>query len=265
MKSQHFLRLLTELTSYKWSSRLIGSFTKTKTSRLLIPWYSKTYAICNEEAEKPVSAYRSLNDFFTRRLKSGLRPVDPYTASLVSPVDATVTEIGRIHDNLSIRVKGQEYKVGELLGRSIIPGNFNGGFFIILYLSPADYHRIHSPVSGFIRETAHIPGKAYPVNEFGLKHMRKVLKRNERLITYMQHRYGILSIVKVGAMNVCSIKYTEPLSLRLNKGDEFAYFEFGSTIILLMENEPFEFRSGLGLGSRVRVGEPLGYWVAQMN
>lgn len=260
MTNQRFLRLLTELTSHKWISRLIGSFTKTMTSRWLIPWYSKTYAIRIEDAEKPLEAYKSLNEFFIRRLKDGLRPIDQNNSALVSPVDATITGIGRIDDNLTISVKGQNYKTEELLDHSPTFERYHGGFYIVLYLSPADYHRVHSPVTGTICGKTHIPGKAYPVNEFGLKNMRKVLSRNERLITYMQHQYGIISVVKVGAMNVSSIKYAEPLPVHLNQGDELAYFEFGSTVVLLVENEPFEFRNELSLGSRVRVGKPLGYW-----
>jgi len=127
-------------------------------------------------------------------------------------------------------------------------------------LSPADYHRVHSPVTGTIIGKTHIPGKTYPVNEFGLKTTRKALSRNERLITYIMHRHGIVSLIKVGAMNVSSIRYTEPLSPHLNRGDELAYFEFGSTVVLLVENESFEFVHELCEGARVRVGEPLGYW-----
>lgn len=95
--------------------------------------------------------------------------------------------------------------------------------------------------------------------------MGKVLSRNERLITYMGHLYGILSLVKVGAMNVSSIKYTNSLATHLNKGDELAYFEFGSTVVLLVENGAFEFLQELCLGTQVSVGEPLGYWEARFQ
>lgn len=257
---QRFLRTLTELTSNKELSHLIGAFTKTKISRLLIPLYAKTYAIRVEEAEKPLNAYRTLNDFFIRRLKSGVRKIDQDSSSLVSPVDATITGIGRIDDHLTFTVKGQSYKIEELLEHSPYTQKYNKGCFIVLYLSPADYHRIHSPVTGTIIEKKHVLGKTYPVNEFGLKQMHKVLSRNERLITYIRHKNGTIPVIKVGAMNVSSIKYSESFQIHPSKGHELAYFEFGSTVVLLIENGIFEFCKGLGLGSKVFVGEPLGYW-----
>lgn len=262
MAIQRLFHTLTELTSHKWSSKLIGSFTKTRASRWLLPWYSRAYGIRTEDAEKPLKAYQSLNEFFIRRLKDGLRPINPDNAALVSPVDATITGIGRIDDKSAIHVKGQNYTTDELLGSAPTFNRYRGGFFIVLYLSPSDYHRVHSPVTGTIIAKNHILGRTYPVNEFGLKHMSKVLCRNERLITYMGHLYGILSIVKVGAMNVSSINYTNSLATHLNKGDELAYFEFGSTVVLIVENGAFEFLQELCLGTQVRVGEPLGYWGA---
>lgn len=258
--NQRLLCYLIELTSHKQLSWFIGLFTKTRVSRWLIPWYVKTYAIRTQDLAQPLYTYRSLNEFFVRRLKDGLRPIDQGASALVSPVDATVTGIGHIHDHLTIFVKGQNYRLEELLQHSPVNPKYKQGFFLVLYLSPADYHRIHTPVSGSIMDKNHLPGKNYPVNNFGLRNMRKVLSRNERLITSMQHRYGLITIVKVGAMNVSSIKYSDPFQQHFTRGDELAYFEFGSTVVLLMENSHFDFRKGLGLGSKVLVGEAIGYW-----
>ncbi|UUZ89760.1 archaetidylserine decarboxylase [Paenibacillus sp. P25] len=227
---------------------------------MLIPWFSKSFSIRMEEAERPVDTYRTLNEFFIRRLKESDRPIDPHPSALVSPVDAAITGIGRIDDHLKIQVKGQHYKTEESLDHSPTFERYRGGFYIVLYLSPAEYHRVHSPVTGTIIGKVHIRGTTYPVNEFGLTKIRKVLSRNERLITYIQHPNGIIPVIKVGAMNVSGIKYANPLAGRLNKGDELAYFEFGSTVVLLLENGPFKFCSNLCVGHRVRVGEPLGYW-----
>lgn len=116
MAIQHLFQMLTELTSHKWSSKLIGSFTKTRASRWLLPWYSRAYGIRTEDAEKPLKAYQSLNEFFIRRLKDNLRPINQNSAALVSPVDATITGIGRIDDKRIIHVKGQNYTTDELLG-----------------------------------------------------------------------------------------------------------------------------------------------------
>ncbi|GMX62436.1 hypothetical protein Elgi_22410 [Paenibacillus elgii] len=258
--NRHLFCLLTELSSRKWLSERIGSFTKSKASRRLIRRFAKTYGIRVEEAEQPIDAYESLNDFFIRRLKPGLRPVVPDANSLVSPVDGTVTGIGSMNDKLRFMVKGQEYGLDELLHDLPMKDRYHSGYFIVLYLSPADYHRVHSPVAGEVTATRRIPGTVYPVHERSLLRMPKVLSRNERLITCIRHRFGMATVVKVGAMNVSSIRYTEPLRVRLDRGEELAFFEFGSTVILLIEKEAFAFRDGLDIGSKVRVGEALGCW-----
>jgi phosphatidylserine decarboxylase len=259
--SKRFFRLLTELSSRKWVSKATGAFAKSGASRMFIKRFAKTYGIRMEDAEKAVHEYGSLNEFFTRRLKPGLRPVDTLENRLVSPVDSAITGMGRIESGLMLAVKGQDYSVDDLLNHSPRRMNYDRGFYFVLYLSPTDYHRIHSPVSGTILETEHVPGKVYPVNEFGLTHMRKVLSRNERLITIMQHAAGEIAIVKVGALNVASIKYAEGLGPKLERGDELAYFEFGSTVVLLMENDTFEPREDLHVGSKVKMGENLGKFV----
>jgi phosphatidylserine decarboxylase len=253
-----FFRLMTELSSRKWISQMTGKFAKSKASRGLITRFAKAYGIRIEDAEKSLKSYGSLNDFFTRRLKPGLRPVDSGAAVLVSPVDAKITGIGPVEDGLIVNVKGQDYTIDELLNRSPRVMNYNRGFYFVLYLSPTDYHRIHSPIAGQVLEKEHVPGKVYPVNEFGLTKMRRVLSRNERLITILQHEFGEIAVIKVGAMNVSSIQYVEPLPAQLERGGELAYFEFGSTVVLLMENDTFEPRSDLKLDSKVLMGEALG-------
>lgn len=256
MKS--FFRLLTELSSRKTISKATGAFAKSRASRGFIPRFAKIYGIPLEDAEKQWTEYVSLNDFFTRRLKKGLRPIDDTPQALVSPVDAMITGIGAISEGLILNVKGQDYTVDELLNYSPRTVNYKNGFYFVLYLSPTDYHRIHSPIEGNIIEKEHVPGKVYPVNEFGLRHMRRVLSRNERLITYMQHGKSELAVVKVGAMNVSSIQYASPLAARPGRGDELAYFEFGSTVVLLLETDTFTCRTDLQVGSKVKMGEKLG-------
>ncbi|UJF32117.1 archaetidylserine decarboxylase [Paenibacillus hexagrammi] len=259
--SKPFFRLLTELSSRKWISQLTGAFAKSKASRLFIPYFARTYGIRIEDAEKHIKDYASLNDFFTRRLKTGLRPVDADVTRLVSPVDAKITGIGEIKDGLILNVKGQDYTIDELLNRSPRTVNYKNGFYFVLYLSPTDYHRIHSPVSGDVLEKEHVPGKVYPVNEFGLRHMRRVLSRNERLITFIGHEAGEVAVVKVGALNVSSIKYVDPLPKHLERGQELAYFEFGSTVVLLLEEGMFKPRTDLELDSKVKMGESLGLFI----
>lgn len=216
------------------------------------------YGIKVEEAEKLLHEYRTLNEFFTRRLKPGMREIDTNSDGVASPVDALITGLGPIKDGTIFNIKGQDYTTLELLGGSPRTENYRNGYYMVLYLSPTDYHRIHVPVAGHIVEREHLVGKVYPVNEFGLRKMKRVLSRNERLISYIQHESGEMAVVKVGAMNVSSIKYVEPIVDEVAKGAELAYFEFGSTVVLLMEDETFLPRPDLKVGSKVRMGEWLG-------
>jgi phosphatidylserine decarboxylase len=251
-------RAMTELTSRKSISRLTGSFAQSSASRRFIPRFARMYNIRVEEAEKPLKDYYTLNEFFTRRLKPGMRTIDPDPSVVVSPVDALITGAGPIDAGTIVNVKGQDYTIEELLNQSPRTESYKNGYYAVLYLSPTDYHRIHVPVDGTIEERDPIPGKVYPVNEFGLRHMRRVLSRNERLVTYIRHNSGETAVVKVGALNVSSIRYTEPQMRQAEKGAELAYFEFGSTVVLLMEDDTFIPRADLAAGLRVKMGERLG-------
>ncbi|CAM4334865.1 archaetidylserine decarboxylase [Paenibacillus tarimensis] len=252
------LRSMTELTSRKWISQLTGRFAQSTASRRLIPRFAKIYGISVDEAEKQIGEYKTLNEFFTRRLKPGMRIIDEAPDLVVSPVDALITGAGPVDAGSIFNIKGQDYTIEELLAYSPRMENYKHGFCLVLYLSPTDYHRIHAPVEGRIVEREHIKGKVYPVNEFGLRQMRRVLSRNERLVTYIRHLTGEIAVVKVGAMNVSSIKYIDPAAESTERGGELAYFEFGSTVVLLMEDDTFLLREDLMPGKKVRMGEALG-------
>ncbi|MNJ49469.1 Phosphatidylserine decarboxylase proenzyme [compost metagenome] len=236
----------------------MGRFSHSEISRLLIPAFAKSYNIPLHEAEKDIKEYRTLNEFFTRKLKPDMRPIPSLPDGLISPVDALITAMGEIHSGTILNVKGQDYSLAELLNYSPRVETYNHGHFFVLYLSPTDYHRIHAPVTGLKLESEHIKGKVYPVNDFGMCHIRTVLSRNERLITYIAHDFGEVAVVKVGAMNVSSIKYTDDQAKNWNRGDDLAYFEFGSTVVLLTENGTFEPLPELTIGRKVKMGEPLG-------
>lgn len=253
------LRLLTELCSCKYISRLAGWLATSSLSHRLIPAFVRTYNIRVEEAEKPLHQYRTLNEFFTRKLKPGIRPIVAGETQLSSPVDATITGMGVIEDGILFNVKGQNYTLDELLHDSPYVQTYKHGYYFVLYLSPSDYHRIHTPVKGFMVKSEHIAGRAYPVNDFGLRHIPRVLSCNERLITYIRHTLGEVAIVKIGALNVSSIRYTDDVvKAAYVQGEELAYFEFGSTVVLLTETCTFEPQEGLSLGGKVHVGEILG-------
>lgn len=252
------MQSMTELSSRKWISRLTGRLAQSSASRRFIPSFARMYGIQIQEAEKPIGEYSTLNEFFTRRLKAGARLIDNDPDTLVSPVDALITGAGPVKAGTIFNIKGQDYTIEELLNRSPRAASYVGGYCLVLYLSPTDYHRIHTPVEGTIVESEHIPGKVYPVNEFGLRHMKRVLSRNERLTTYIRHHGGEVAVVKVGAMNVSSIKYVDPQMKNVEKGQELAYFEFGSTVVLLTEDHTFTLRGDLMPGKKVRMGESLG-------
>lgn len=254
----NWMKWMTELTSRKWISVLMGRFSHSKASRLLIPWFAKSYGIPLHEAEKELHEYHTLNEFFTRRLKIGMRPLQLSDSGLISPVDARVTYMGEITSGTILNVKGQDYSVSELINHSPRLPAYEHGYAFVLYLSPTDYHRIHAPVSGTMLEKEHIRGKVYPVNDFGMRHMGKVLSRNERLITYIRHARGEVALIKVGAMNVSSIRYSDDKAVSWNQGDDLAYFEFGSTVVLLTQNGTFQPSPSVKEGQKVKMGESLG-------
>ncbi|NMO95671.1 archaetidylserine decarboxylase [Paenibacillus lemnae] len=256
--AKHLLRLMTELSSRKWVSRLMGSFSHSRASRYLIPTFIKAYQIPAHEAEKEIHEYRSLNEFFSRRLKMGMRAIDETADAMTSPVDGVITGMGAVTAGTILNVKGQDYTIAELLAQSPRMENYLNGYMYVLYLSPTDYHRIHAPVTGKKAESEYLRGKVYPVNDFAMTHIRGVLSRNERLITYITHEFGEVAVVKVGAMNVSSIRYADESVNEWRNGDELAYFEFGSTVVLLTENGTYTPRGDLKIGDQVKMGELLG-------
>lgn len=252
-------RLLTQLSSRKIISKTAGKAAKAKWSRRLIPHFARVYQIDMDETEKEQHEYPSLNAFFTRRLKEGCRIIHPAEDTVISPVDGRITAFGAIEEGSFFHVKGQRYSLAELLADEHKVRTYRHGQYIVIYLSPADYHRIHAPVSGHILGHAPHPGTVFPVNPFGMMHIKKVLSRNQRLITYIQNEHTEVAVVKVGALNVASIQLSDRLTSReVRKGDELAYFEFGSTVVLLVEKHAFQFHEHLQEGQRVKMGEAIG-------
>lgn len=237
----------------------MGYMAKSSFSKFLIPYFVKTYDIRTDEAEKQLDEYKSLNDFFIRKLKPASRPINQDPNVIISPVDGTLTAFGTISNGTIFNIKGQNYDVKQLLNNSPRTVNYEQGYYFILYLSPSDYHRIHSPITAKIVEKDYIPGRRFPVNAFGLNRVSKVLSRNERKITYFHHPYGEVALIKIGALNISSICYEESLQSEVCKGDPLAYFEFGSTVVLLLEKDMFEFHSSLRTDQQVFMGQALGY------
>jgi phosphatidylserine decarboxylase len=250
-------RLMIELTNGRWTSGLLKKFAQSKASRAVVPSFSKIYQINTEEMEKELSDYETLHDFFTRRLKKGARPSDLEENSVVSPVDAVIEDIGTIQPDSLIIVKGKEYSIKEMLGTMEKAEKYTDGQYIIFYLSPSHYHRIHSPISGTVIDQWTLGRKSYPVNKYGLKYGRSALSKNYRTITEVRHQGGWMSIVKVGAMFVNSIEVIHE-GEKLVKGEEMAYFSFGSTVILLFEKNSFEPLTSIKTPHDIKAGERIG-------
>jgi phosphatidylserine decarboxylase len=233
------------------------------------------------EAEAPISAYPTLEALFVRHLRSGSRPVDAATDAIVSPVDGTVGATGFVTQGTLLQVKGRAYDLATLLGGAEAAARFEGGAYVNVYLSPQDYHRIHSPVDGEVASASVIPGGLLPVFAEAIDRVDGLFARNERIVTYVDTPdAGRIAVVKVGATLVGRITlaydptvwsnrpkqkrrnlvYRPPRPLR--KGDELGAFALGSTVVLVAEPGQMRFNP-MAEGHKVRVGQRIGDVVAQ--
>ncbi|WP_075982378.1 phosphatidylserine decarboxylase [Bacillus massilinigeriensis] len=253
---QIIYRIFIELTNRKWTSNVLKRFAMSKLSKVIVPSFTRAYKINMDEMEKPLQDYSTLHEFFTRKLKAGARPIDLQPLTVISPVDGVIEDIGVISKNQMITVKGKDYSISEMVGNDQVLASFQEGIYMILYLSPSHYHRIHSPISGRMVNRWTIGNRSYPVNKWGLKYGKSPLSKNYRVITEIKHPNGELLLVKVGAMFVNSIEMVHEQD-QLTKGDEVAFFSFGSTVVLLFEKDFFE-PSSPKTPRDVKVGEIIG-------
>lgn len=271
------LLVLLALLPMKSVSRLVGKLAKSNFSRNLIPFYARHFKIDVTQAEKSLSEYPNLVEFFIRRLKPGQRPVSSNENSITSPVDGKISAFGTITNGELIQAKGVNYQVKDLLGGDVLKAKkYLGGSFMTIYLSPRDYHRIHAPFGGQVTEYTYVPGTLFPVNALGVRAVKGLFAKNERLITFLQTKIGEVAVVKVGATIVGSVKVfydsfagTNIANVTvthkwlqdgpvLTKGAEIGYFEFGSTVILLFEPDQVVFDSSLKEGESVQMGQEIG-------
>lgn len=243
-----------ELTNGPLTSNLLQRFARSAGSRALIPNYVRTYKITLDDIEGDIESFPTLHDFFIRKLRPGSRP--QAGAELISPVDGKVEIAGKIHADSRFIVKGQEYSLAELLGSEELAERYANGDYAVLYLSPANYHRIHSPVDGSVRRQFELGKKSYPVNQSGLLYGKSPISGNYRLITELETTAGNVLMVKVGAMFVNSIELTNT-SDSWKKGGEVGYFSFGSTVVLFFEPDCFRFTDNIMAGEPIKVGEAL--------
>lgn len=274
-----FLRALPQyLLPQHALSRLVHMATRSERpwlrDRLLAGFLSR-FDVNLDEAERDDPAdYYSFNDFFTRALKPGARPVDK--AAIVSPVDGRVSQQGDIQDSRVFQAKGRRYDLKTLLGDRDAAEPYRNGRFCTLYLAPHNYHRIHMPVDGRLTALRHIPGRLFSVNPATTRVIPRLFARNERVVAHFETAYGPMAVVMVGAMLVGSIEtvwtgeITPPTRLRgrdlplpptrqrsLRQGDELGRFNMGSTVILLLPEAAPRFRRELYHQSPVQLGVAL--------
>jgi phosphatidylserine decarboxylase len=254
---QSIYRLCIELTNKKWSSFILRKFVQSRLSKPFIPGFIRTYKINVDELQRTTGEYPTLHDFFIRKLNGDARSIQYGERDAVSPVDGLLAETGPISEDLEIMVKYKPYSVLEMLGTDDKASSYKGGQFGVFYLSPANYHRIHSPIDGTVLNRWSLGRHSYPVNDSGLLHGKAVLSKNYREITELQHRQGKVAVVKVGAMFVNSIEYVNEGDT-WTQGEEVAYFTFGSTVILLFEKDTFQFSSSKSVPREVKMGETIG-------
>lgn len=230
--------------------------------RLLNKRFAKHYKIDVSLATKPICEYSSLLDFFLRELKQNVRPIDSDENSIVSPVDAKISAIGKVCEDTILLVKGNPNTLFELVKDNI--EDYKNGCYIMLYLSPADCHRIYSPITGRLLRSKFIAGKVYPVFQKAIERHPDTFVVNKRVVTELESSAGKVMMVKVGALNVGQIPVNHPLpflgepEIIYKKGSEVGKFEFGSTVILLFEKEKFKLEESLSIGQTVKIGEKIG-------
>jgi phosphatidylserine decarboxylase len=232
-------------------SRAVGKLCELQVSpglsRVATKIYSRAYGVNIGEAEPTTSAYRSFDEFFTRGLREGARPIAQ--VPIVSPSDGKIVAAGAVTEGQEIVVKGNTYEVSELCGSPEVGSRYDGGEFLVVYLHPRDYHRVHSPVDGAVVSVRSMPGDLFPVNAIGEKYVPKLFVRNQRVAIGIESPgLGLVTAVMVGATIVGRISTTvlgggstpvgehlvqPPVSV--TKGDEIGVFHLGSTVVLLTE------------------------------
>lgn len=263
-------------------SKLAGIIARSQAPWLrdwLISRFIKAYNVDMQQAERDEGQYHNFNDFFTRALKPGARPLADAGKFVLCPADGAISQIGRIEQGRILQAKGQTYTVAELLGGdAMLAKEFEGGNFATIYLSPSDYHRVHMPVGGTLRETIYVPGALFSVNTATAQNVPRLFSRNERLCSIFDTPHGTMASVMVGAMIVASIQTAwggliKPHEKRIVKrdfgamgdeaptfkaGDEMGRFLLGSTVILLFRPGQIDWDSGLRSLATVRMGQAMG-------
>ena len=262
-------------------SRLTGALAELRHPLALKNWvigqFVRAFGVDMTEAAEPdFTRYACFNDFFTRPLREGARPLA--AADILCPADGAISQLGEISNGLLFQAKGRYFSAEDLLGGDAArAAPFNGGQFATIYLSPKDYHRVHMPVAGRLTASCYIPGQLFSVNGVTADNVDRLFARNERLVCYFETERGPMAMILVGAMVVAGIETVwagrvappprrpvtvdyvnlpEPVSLA--QGAEMGRFMLGSTVILLFPEGVMAWDERYRAGALTRMGELLG-------
>ncbi len=264
-------------------SRAVHCFVESKTGWLknsLIRRIVNHYDVDMSEAQdERIESYASFNEFFTRPLKEGARPLPEDPQAIVSPADGAVSQIGDINNGRIFQAKGHDYSLIELLGGDVELGQeFMEGKFATIYLSPRDYHRVHIPQAGKLRRMIHVPGRLFSVNQGTVENIPSLFARNERVVSIFDTEQGPMAVIMVGAIIVASIETvwaglvtpqrrqvrsfdygaTSGQDIELKRGEELGRFKLGSTAIVLFGKDQIDWLESWQAGSPIKMGEALG-------
>lgn len=264
-------------------SHLAGRFADSDRTPALknrvIKWFIDRYGVNMSEAAEPdPTAYPTFNAFFTRALKPGARTVDAGEKVFASPVDGAISQLGQVTGDRVFQAKGQSFSLVELLGGDEQRAEpFREGEFATIYLSPKDYHRIHMPLAGTLREMVYVPGKLFSVNPVTAENVPNLFARNERVACIYDTPAGPMALVLVGAMIVGSVETTwagvvapgsgdvaswhyphDQAPVKFEKGDEMGRFRLGSTVVVVMPKGSVGWNADQVAGRTVRMGEAFG-------
>jgi phosphatidylserine decarboxylase len=260
-------------------TRLVGLLADARLGKVTtyaIKKFAQIYHINIDEAAQNVEEFKKFNEFFSRALKAGVRPIDNAQNSIVFPADGHINAYGKLKENLQMQAKEHYFTVEALLASEDSGKIFKNGEFITVYLSPQDYHRVHMPFAGKLLEMTYVPGELFSVNPLYTKNIPELFSRNERVVCLFETECGKMAVVFVGATIVRSIitswagvvapnrssqittfDYRQQ-NIQFAKGDEIGRFMMGSTVICLFEKNKTAFIDTLENEQPVRMGQKMG-------
>jgi len=273
--------LLQRLVPQHLLSRLLGGLARCQTPWIknqFISWFVQQYQVDMSSALQPDPLqYPDFNSFFTRRLKPEARPIAFGEHNIICPADGKISQLGNLEQNRILQAKNFDYDVTQLLGGDAERAQpFANGRFITIYLAPKDYHRVHIPYSGTLKEMVYVPGTLFSVNTHTANTIPNLFARNERVVCLFDTAMGPMAVILVGAIIVASIstvwaqtiapstlrqtithRYTDN-QIQLDQGEEMGHFMMGSTVIVVFANQQVTWSPALSAGQSVQFGQKLG-------